>query len=160
MIGSRARSSAGERFPDTEEVTGSNPVAPTTVPLSRAFARPSRPLMLWGRWLCRRQRQESTSLFNQGVHFRGLANLCVALSSSTTGSEIPQTRRHLLGTYETKTDAVQALPAGPRRFGRTDRVESPELLQEQASWLRTTRRALYPMESIPCFGRFQEPCTG
>jgi hypothetical protein len=25
----RARSSAGERFPDTEEVTGSNPVAPT-----------------------------------------------------------------------------------------------------------------------------------
>src|SRR4030095_15116444 len=28
--GSRARSSAGERFPDTEEVTGSNPVAPTT----------------------------------------------------------------------------------------------------------------------------------
>jgi hypothetical protein len=32
MIGvTRARSSAGERFPDTEEVTGSNPVAPTTV---------------------------------------------------------------------------------------------------------------------------------
>jgi hypothetical protein len=32
MIGrARARSSAGERFPDTEEVTGSNPVAPTTV---------------------------------------------------------------------------------------------------------------------------------
>ena len=30
MIGvTRARSSAGERFPDTEEVTGSNPVAPT-----------------------------------------------------------------------------------------------------------------------------------
>jgi hypothetical protein len=27
----RARSSAGERFPDTEEVTGSNPVAPTTI---------------------------------------------------------------------------------------------------------------------------------
>ena len=26
----RARSSAGERFPDTEEVTGSNPVAPTS----------------------------------------------------------------------------------------------------------------------------------
>jgi hypothetical protein len=31
MIGrARARSSAGERFPDTEEVTGSNPVAPTS----------------------------------------------------------------------------------------------------------------------------------
>jgi hypothetical protein len=31
MIGRAwARSSAGERFPDTEEVTGSNPVAPTT----------------------------------------------------------------------------------------------------------------------------------
>jgi hypothetical protein len=29
MTDARALSSAGERFPDTEEVTGSNPVAPT-----------------------------------------------------------------------------------------------------------------------------------
>ena len=35
---SRARSSAGERFPDTEEVTGSNPVAPTTPPLTSGNA--------------------------------------------------------------------------------------------------------------------------
>src|SRR5215469_3421592 len=30
LAGSRAVSSAGERFPDTEEVTGSNPVRPTS----------------------------------------------------------------------------------------------------------------------------------
>src|SRR4030095_2308260 len=42
--GSRARSSAGERFPDTEEVTGSNPVAPTILPLSSSFVKQSGPL--------------------------------------------------------------------------------------------------------------------
>ena len=35
---SRARSSAGERFPDTEEVTGSNPVAPTNKALTSGNA--------------------------------------------------------------------------------------------------------------------------
>ena len=40
---SRARSSAGERFPDTEEVTGSNPVAPTIWASTSTFAAPRSP---------------------------------------------------------------------------------------------------------------------
>jgi hypothetical protein len=36
--GTRARSSAGEHFPDTEGVTGSNPVAPTSKPLTSGNA--------------------------------------------------------------------------------------------------------------------------
>src|SRR3984885_10235919 len=38
--GTRAVSSAGERFPDTEEVTGSNPVRPTS---TNALLRPALP---------------------------------------------------------------------------------------------------------------------
>jgi hypothetical protein len=63
------------RFADTEEVTGSNPVAPTIALLSRAFVDPAVPPMARGPVLGRHQRQESTSLFNQRVHFCGLPNL-------------------------------------------------------------------------------------
>ena|SRR5829696_1177270 len=62
--GNGAEHSGSPLFADTEEVTGSNPVAPTIVLLSRAFADPAVLLMPWGRWWRRRQRQESTSLFN------------------------------------------------------------------------------------------------
>src|SRR5215211_3832211 len=52
-----------------------NPVAPTIALLSRAFAGPAVPLMAGGSLLGRHQRQESTSLSNQGVLFCGLPNL-------------------------------------------------------------------------------------
>jgi hypothetical protein len=62
-------------FADTEEVTGSNPVAPTIALLSRAFVDPAVLPMARGPVLGRHQRQESTSLFNQRVHVCGLPNL-------------------------------------------------------------------------------------
>ena len=43
LAGSRAVSSAGERFPDTEEVTGSNPVRPTRQPMLLVGLRPTAP---------------------------------------------------------------------------------------------------------------------
>ena len=63
-------------FADTEEVTGSNPIAPTIALLSRAFAVPAVPLMAGGSVLGRHQRQVSISLFNQGVLFCGLPTVC------------------------------------------------------------------------------------
>jgi hypothetical protein len=58
-------------FADTEEVTGSNPVAPTIPELSRAFRRLNAS-RLWadrrGGWV---QRPKNTSLFTRGVLFRG-----------------------------------------------------------------------------------------
>src|SRR4029450_12602322 len=86
---------------------------------------PAVPLMLRGRWRCRRQRQESTSLSKHSVHFRGLPNLCGPSAPPPPAQTSQRPRRHLLGTYKAKTDAVQALPAGPRRFCRTELVESP-----------------------------------
>jgi hypothetical protein len=73
--GNGAEHSGSLCFADTEEVTGSNPVAPTTPLLSRAFVDPVVPPMARGPVLGRHQRQESTSLSNQRVHFCGLPNL-------------------------------------------------------------------------------------
>ena len=93
------------RFADTEEVTDSNPVAPTPC-LTNVFTSAG----------CR---------------------TCAWPSAPPPPAQTSQRpRRHLLGTYEAKTDAVQALPAGPRRFCRTELVESPELVQEQARRLK------------------------
>jgi hypothetical protein len=55
-------------FADTEEVTGSNPVAPTNKTLTRAFVDHFAPPMDRGRQREVADGRESVSLFNQGVH--------------------------------------------------------------------------------------------
>src|SRR5215207_3448468 len=62
-----------QRFPvfaDTEEVTGSNPVAPTTPRVSRASADRFVPPMGEDRQREVADGRESVYLFNQGVHLR------------------------------------------------------------------------------------------
>jgi hypothetical protein len=78
----------GRAWPDTEEVTGSNPVAPTIYLLSRAFVDRCVLLMDRDRRWPGPQRQESASLLNQGVLFRGLPSLWGTHSSTTAGSDI------------------------------------------------------------------------
>jgi len=58
----------GRAWPDTEEVTGSNPVAPTTPLLSRASADRFVLPMDGDRDREVADGRESVSLFNQGVH--------------------------------------------------------------------------------------------
>ena len=82
MIGrARARSSAGERFPDTEEVTGSNPVAPTTILArqSAAGAKPGAPPAHLGRAGAARPSAPSSSL--------ALPSPSTPASGSTTTTE-------------------------------------------------------------------------
>jgi hypothetical protein len=62
------------------------------------------------------QRQESTSLINQGVHLCGLPNLCGALRFPhyrlRPSTDPPLSRR----TYQAKADGYKYSPAGPRRL--------------------------------------------
>src|SRR5215213_11891910 len=73
--GNGAEHSGSPLFADTEEVTGSNPVAPTTPLLSRAFRVSVVRRVARRPMVDRPQRQESISLLDQGVHFCGLPNL-------------------------------------------------------------------------------------
>jgi hypothetical protein len=79
LTGHTPPSAAGRRdrsgLSDTEGVTGSNPVAPTIPLLSRAFVDSVVPRVARRPVVGRPQRQESTSLRNQGVHFCGFPNL-------------------------------------------------------------------------------------
>ena len=88
----RAISSAGERFPDTEEVTGSIPVSPTTFPQIKAHFRPREagdpatyarqetrsgaqvPRCTPGKRSCSRTRPGMTRLGNPGYGLPGAAS--------------------------------------------------------------------------------------
>jgi hypothetical protein len=123
-------------FADTEEVTGSNPVAPTIVLLSRAFADSDVPWMPLGPVAAHAQRQESISLFNQGCSLLRAAEPVSGppVPPPPAQTSIQRPRRQLVGTYEAKTDGIQALASRIQAFGGTDLVESPELIQEHARW--------------------------
>ena len=80
-----------QRFPgfaDTEEVTGSIPVAPTIALLSRAFADPAVQPMPWSRWRRRRHRQESTSLLTKVFSSAG-CRTCEWSSNSPPPAQTP-----------------------------------------------------------------------
>jgi hypothetical protein len=93
----------GGAWPDTEEVTGSNPVAPTTVLLSRAFTRPSRPPDALGPVVAeaisgRRALPCLTKVFTSAG-----CRTCAWPSAPPPAAQTSQRpRRHLLGTYEAR----------------------------------------------------------
>ena len=149
-------------LPDTEEVTGSNPVAPTTPLLSRDFVNSVVRRVARRPMLGRLQRQESTSLLNQGVRLRAPEPVSGPLAPSP-GSDIRHPRRRLVGTGGPWTDSWKRLPTGPRPLAEPDLVGSPELILEQARWpinkaqpLRS-RRSARPVAL--CLETVSEPLT-
>jgi hypothetical protein len=107
-------------FADTEEVTGSNPVAPTTPLLSRAFVDSVVPQVARRPVMGRPQRQESTSLLNQGVHLvrapEPVRGRLVPSSPTQTFTQRP--RRQCWSGRRPRTDAVEALASRTQATGR------------------------------------------
>ena len=87
----------------------------------QGFAGPAVPRP-WGRWRRRRRRQESTSLVNQRVHFRGLPNLSVALRFPPPSAQTSQ-----------RPAAISSGPTRPRPMGTSTCQPDPGVRQNRSS---------------------------
>jgi hypothetical protein len=116
-----------------------NPVAPTTPLLSRAFVDSVPPLMAGDRWWAGPSGRRALPYLTQGVLLCGLPNLC-EWPSSSRHCQVKHPPNALAASGSgrgPRTGAVEALANRTRATGRTHLVGSSELIQEQAKRLKT-----------------------
>jgi hypothetical protein len=110
LHGGAARGAASWPLPpDTEGVTGSNPVAPTTALLSRAFADPAVPLMAGGRWWADTSGRRALPCLTKAFTSAG-CRTCGTSGQTSHGGQPPASSQGEVSLHPSRS-----VPAGGRR---------------------------------------------
>ena len=120
---------------DTEEVTGSNPVAPTTALLSRAFVDPAVPLMTGSRWWTDTSGRRAFPSLTKAFSSAGCRTCGTQVRPATEGTHPHPRREKFLSTLQGRS--LQAAGGRPRPVTPRPLAEdAPSALRHQREPLR------------------------